>query len=203
MMSFLTHYLLFIESLYDDFIQFIITDKAKVGGEEGRCRCYERRRAKPCGNWSFSHFITTEFYIILNFLLFSDSAVPSLPGNADTYILFSQVMDLFHRQFFRERFLIKDYDEQVEDYDEKILKELFQRIVTHEKERERGNREEVVAERATSIWIYLYTCIHIYCIFLYMSRYTYIFILSMHVYLYTHIHLLYVYTYIYFMYIYM
>ena len=29
--------------------------KRKIGGKEGRCRCYERRRAKAWGNWSLSH----------------------------------------------------------------------------------------------------------------------------------------------------
>ncbi len=29
--------------------------KRKLGGEEGRCRCYERRRTKVCGNRSLSH----------------------------------------------------------------------------------------------------------------------------------------------------
>ena len=29
--------------------------KRKLVGEEGRCRCYERQRAKSWGNWSLSH----------------------------------------------------------------------------------------------------------------------------------------------------
>ena len=29
--------------------------KRKLIGEEGRCRCYERQRAKTWGNWSLSH----------------------------------------------------------------------------------------------------------------------------------------------------
>ena len=38
------------------FFQFIMTVriKRKLGGEEGRCRCYERRRIKDGGNWILS-----------------------------------------------------------------------------------------------------------------------------------------------------
>ncbi len=37
-----------------DFFSLLQLIKRKLGGEEGRCRCYERRRDKAWGNWSLS-----------------------------------------------------------------------------------------------------------------------------------------------------